>query len=395
MTSINQNIELKYYRLDQYLIQAGVDALVCMIPENIVYLTGTYPVHGVSVAVYIPGGHSLLLTPECEQDWVETNRTKVSLFGWGHLHDQPLETSHSAFLTNVYKQYLSDGMQIGIERQFRTIAPAFRSAENILPDSSWIDLVSRNLPGCKLKDCISLIEAARAIKTPEEIEKIRRANLIALIGLNELANTIHPGMTEVESASLVENTIRIKGTGFEGARLVRAFAEVTSGPEGSCRQSMLVPAGQRRFENGDLVIIELAVVVDGYWSDLTRVYCVGDPTTEQKRIYNTILEAQQSGVEALIPGNKFSDPDTAARRVIKEAGLGEYFIHGTGHGVGYRYHESIPQLGPGLGDTLERGMVTSVEPGVYIPGFGGIRIEDNVSVGENGPIWLSKPPELW
>jgi Xaa-Pro aminopeptidase len=264
-----------------------------------------------------------------------------------------------------------------------------------LPDATWLELVSQNLPGCTFVDCVPLIETARSIKDPRDIEKIKKANHIAQIGLKELENYIRPGMTEVEAAALVESAIRTRGTGFEGARLVRSFAEVTSGPEGSRRQSMLIPAGQRRFKNGDLVIIEMAVVADGYWSDLTRVYCAGDPNSEQKRVHNIILEAQRAAENSLIAGNKFSDPDTAARKVITEAGLGEYFIHGTGHGVGWRYHESIPQLGPGLDGVLEKDMVTSIEPGVYIPGFGGIRIEDNVAVGENGPEWLSNPTEFW
>ena len=270
MTSINQNGENKYNRLDRTLIQAGVDALVCMLPENIVYLRGTYPVHGVSVAVYIRGGECLLLQPDCEKDWIEANQTQVTLFGWGHLKDMPLETTYANFLADGYKKYLSSGMRLGVEMQFKTCAPAYRSAEMNLPDAAWLELVSRNLPGCTFVDCISLIESARAIKDSAEIERIRRANKIAQIGLNELGNNIRPGMTEVEAASLVESAIRTKGTGFEGARLVRAFAEVTGGPEGSRRQSMLIPAGQRRFEAGDLVIIEMAVVADGYWSDLTQ-----------------------------------------------------------------------------------------------------------------------------
>ncbi len=176
---------------------------------------------------------------------------------------------------------------------------------------------------------------------------------------------------------------------------MRAFAEVTSGPEGSLRQSMLIPAGQRKFDPGDLVIIEMAVVADGYWSDLTRVFCAGNPNKEQKRVYNTVLSAQKEAAAQLVGGNKFSTPDAAARKVIMEAGLGEYFIHGTGHGVGWRYHESVPQLGPDSVGILETGMVTSVEPGVYIPGFGGIRIEDNLAVGDNAPVWLSTPAEEW
>jgi Xaa-Pro aminopeptidase len=264
-----------------------------------------------------------------------------------------------------------------------------------LPDAAWLEIVQSNMPGCLLVDCIPVIEAAHSIKSSHDIEKLKRVNQIAQIGLDELQNKIHPGMSEVEAASLVENSVRVNGSGFQGARLVRAFAEVTSGPEGSLLQSMLIPAGQRKFESGDLVIIEMAVVADGYWSDLTRVFCVGVPNNEQKRVYNTVLLAQKAAAAQLLVGNQYSAPDAAAREVITEAGLGEYFIHGTGHGVGWRYHESIPQLGPDSVGILETGMVTSVEPGVYIPGFGGIRIEDNLAVGDKSPVWISLPAAEW
>jgi Xaa-Pro dipeptidase len=395
VSSINQNEHLKNYRLDKHLLLAGIDAMVCLLPENIVYLTGTYPVHGVSIAVYVPDVGSFLLQPECEQYWVEGNTTRVTLFGWGHLQDNPLEKTYADFLSGIYRKYGLIGKRIGVEKHYKACAPAYRSAEMNLPDENWLKIVQANLPECSLKDCVPTIDAARAIKSPHDLDKLKRVNQIAQIGLDELNIKIHPGMSEVEAASLVENSIRVNGCGFQGARLVRAFAEVTSGPEGSLRQSMLIPAGQRKFEKGDLVIIEMAVVADGYWSDLTRVFCPGKPNEDQKRVFNTVLTAQKAATAQLIAGNKFSTPDEAARKVIMEAGLGEYFIHGTGHGVGWRYHESVPQLAPKSEGILETGMVTSVEPGVYIPGFGGIRIEDNLAVGDKAPVWLSNPAEEW
>ena len=182
------------------------------------------------------------------------------------------------FIVNMVLQ----GYASALKSIIKTCAPAYRSAEMNLPDAAWLEIVQANMPGCSLVDCIPTIESARAIKSPHEIDKFRRVNQIAQIGLDELGDKIHPGMSEVEAASLVESSIRINGTGFQGARLVRAFAEVTSGPEGSLRQSMLIPAGQRKFDPGDLVIIEMAVVADGYWSDLTRVFCAGNPNDRTK-----------------------------------------------------------------------------------------------------------------
>lgn len=395
MYSINQNSGKKFDRLDQYLSQAGMDGLVCMLPENVVYLTGTYPVHGVSVVVYLPGGKVELLHPECEELWLEPGFSQVTLFGWGHLSDNPLQKTYEDFLSKITVKYDLTGKCFGVEKDISVCAPAYRSSEMILPGAAFHRLISQCFTDCRLQECGHVIETARSIKQGIDLERIRLANGVANLGLDELRKQLRPGMSELEAASLVESVIRVEGTGYGGCRLVRAFAEVTSGPEGSRRQSMLIPAGKRKFEPGDLVIIELATVVDGYWSDLTRVYCTGEPDSEQKRVFNTVLEAQHAASAALKAGSPASAPDAAARKLITDAGLGKYFIHGTGHGVGWRYHETIPQLGPGSGMLLEEGMVTSVEPGVYIPGFGGIRIEDNLVVGRSSGEWLSKPEEMW
>lgn len=140
----------------------------------------------------------------------------------------------------------------------------------------------------------------------------------------------------------------------------------------------------RKLQNGDITLLELAVVADGFWADNTRTTVVGGPDEIQQKIYKVILKAQTAAKETLNPGVRMSEIDNAAREIINNAGYGEYFIHITGHGVGWRYHEFPPLLAPGNETLLEEGMVTSVEPGLYIPGFGGMRVEDNVAVGKNG-----------
>ncbi|MCL4395756.1 MAG: M24 family metallopeptidase, partial [Chloroflexi bacterium] len=181
----------------------------------------------------------------------------------------------------------------------------------------------------------------------------------------------------------------------KGARLVRALCEVGAGPIGSTKGTLLVPSTPRVINAGDIVMVELATVVDGYWSDLTYVAVAGKPNARQREVYNGVLEAQRAAAQEMRAGRSFSDPDTAARQVLDKAGLGQYFVHITGHGVGLRYHEFIPFLAPGSVGTLEAGMVSSVEPGVYIEGFGGVRIEDNVAVGKEGPVFLSTPRMPW
>jgi len=285
--------------------------------------------------------------------------------------------------------------RIGTEQSFEVVGPSYRSAEPVVPAQPWKVMLDEVFAGCELVDAAAFLQSVRSCKTPYELGKLRRANAIAEMGMREFLARLEPGMTEAQVGAVVEAKIRADGPGHQGARLVRAMAEVGTGPVGSTKGTLLVPSSTRKVEAGDIVMVELATVVDGYYSDLTYVAVAGEPTARQKEVYNAVLEAQQAAARELRPGALFSEPDAAARRVLEKAKLAEYFVHITGHGVGLRYHEFVPFLMPGADGVLQEGMVTSVEPGVYIEGFGGIRIEDNVAVGADGPLFLSTPRKPW
>jgi Xaa-Pro dipeptidase len=174
----------------------------------------------------------------------------------------------------------------------------------------------------------------------------------------------------------------VQGTGFEGARCVRAFAQVATGPESARGWRPAEVTTARRLERGEIALLELAVVADGFWCDRTRA--AGEATSEQREAGELVRKAQKSAIAAVRPGATGAEVDEAARRVIREGGRDLQFMHITGHGLGYRYHEYAPTLAPGSRDVLQTGMIHSVEPGVYGPGFGGIRIEDDVLVTETG-----------
>jgi Xaa-Pro aminopeptidase len=246
-----------------------------------------------------------------------------------------------------------------------------------------------------LTDVTALMQTARARKTPYDLERLRIANELAEIGLAEFARRLQPGMREVEASAVIEGTIRAQGAGYKGARLVWAEAEVSSGPENTVRSTLLIPSTDRVIQEGDLVMVEMATLMDGYYSDLTYMAVAGEPNQRQRDVHNAVLEAQQAAAKQLRPGNPVSAPDRVAREVLGSHGLADYFVHITGHGLGFRFHEATPFLMPGADGVLEEGNVTSVEPGVYIPGFGGIRIEDDVAVGPDGPIFLSTPRTAW
>jgi Xaa-Pro aminopeptidase len=377
------------------MVAARLDALICRLPENVVYLTDYWPHHAFSVAVLTKDGKSILFVPEVEVDFTDPAWARVTSFGWGLLKDGDLYANYRRLLSQVRQELGLKSARIGTEQSFEVVGPSYRSAEPVVPAQPWKVMLDEVFAGCELVDAAAFLQSVRSCKTPYELGKLRRANAIAEMGMREFLARLEPGMTEAQVGAVVEAKIRADGPGHQGARLVRAMAEVGTGPVGSTKGTLLVPSSTRKVEAGDIVMVELATVVDGYYSDLTYVAVAGEPTARQKEVYNAVLEAQQAAARELRPGALFSDPDAAARRVLEKAKLAEYFVHITGHGVGLRYHEFVPFLMPGAEGVLQEGMVTSVEPGVYIEGFGGIRIEDNVAVGADGPLFLSTPRKPW
>ncbi len=382
-------------RLRGNMQAAGLDALVCRLPENVVYLTDYWPHHGFSVAILPKDGKPLLFLPEVEADYAKPDWAEVSPFGWGLLKDDDLYLNYRRLLGRAHDKLGLKGARIGVEKSFEVVGPTYRAAEPVIPAAPWSHLLDEVFADATQVDATDLLQTTRAIKTDYDLKKLRLANEIAEIGMAEFLNNLEPGMTEAQVGALVEYTIRTDGPGYKGARLVRAMCEVGAGPVGSTAGTLLVPSTKRVIKAGDFVMVELATVVDGYWSDLTYMAVAGEPNERQREVYNIVLEAQQAAAQHMRPGESFSSPDSAARQVLEKADLAQYFVHITGHGVGLRYHEFIPVLAPGATGTLEAGMVSSVEPGVYIPGFGGVRIEDNVAVGVDGPVFLSTPRQPW
>ncbi|MBE0409831.1 MAG: aminopeptidase P family protein [Anaerolineales bacterium] len=380
--------------LQKMMAEKDFAALVCRLPENVVYLTDYWPHHGFSVAVLLQEGKPVLFVPEVEQDYTNGQWAEVVPFGWGLLKDEDLYVNYKRFLEKMRDQHGIEGRQVGIEQSFEIVGPTYRSAEPVVPAAPWLQLTREVFSKAILVDAADLLSAARAVKTEYELDKLRIANEIAELGMKEAMEKVKPGMTEVQVGALVEHKIRADGPGYKGARLVRASADVGAGA-GSARGTLLVPSTTYTIKEGDIVMIELATVVDGYWSDLTYVMVAGEPNERQKEVHNSVLEAQQAAAAKMKAGNTFGDPDKAARQVLEKAGLGQYFVHITGHGVGLRYHEFVPLLFPGAEGILQPGMVSSVEPGVYIENFGGIRIEDNVVVGSDGPVFLSTARKPW
>jgi Xaa-Pro aminopeptidase len=219
------------------------------------------------------------------------------------------------------------------------------------------------------------IRNIRAVKDDEEIGRIKRAIDIASKSLRENMWRITPGTQEKEIALELEFSMR-----RNGAENIAFDTVVASGGRAALPHGK---ASEKRIDNGDSVIIDFGSRYRGYYSDETCTFFSGKLNRRQEEVYQIVKDAHDKAIASIRPGRKAMEIDAIARGWIKEAGYGDYFGHGTGHGVGLAVHEN-PVIGPESKDILEQGMVFTVEPGIYIPGWGGVRIEDMVLVTENG-----------
>lgn len=225
----------------------------------------------------------------------------------------------------------------------------------------------------------------RAYKTPEEVEAMRKAIQLSEKALDHLLAWVEPGMTEKFIAAKLSE--ELLGQGAHGL----AFESlVQTGPNSALPHGM---SSERSLQRREFLLIDFGGHIDGYPADITRTFCLGSPSAEMQTIYDTVLMANQVAINASGPGVPMGVVDKAARDVITAAGYGEYFIHRTGHGLGLGGHETTPQIAAGVQDLLEPGMTFTIEPGIYIPDLGGVRIEDNILVTEDGVDILTSYPK--
>jgi Xaa-Pro aminopeptidase len=238
--------------------------------------------------------------------------------------------------------------------------------------------------GVELVPRRGLVEALRAVKEPEELEAIRRAAEVTDATYARLAEEQFAGRTERELVWRME--VLFHECGADGL----AFdVDIAAGPTAASPHAM---PGERVVEEGEFVLVDAGATVDGYCSDCTRTFAVGEVSGSLQGLYDIVLRAQLAGLEAVRPGAGGREVDAAARAVIAEAGYSESFGHGLGHGLGLLVHEA-PVLRPESQDVLEPGNVVTVEPGIYLSGVAGIRIEDLVAVTEDGAEVLSRFPK--
>jgi len=235
----------------------------------------------------------------------------------------------------------------------------------------------------ELENAEDMVWTLRKVKDENELAFMKRASELTSLGMKKASETVKAGLTEREVAAEVEYVMRKSGSDGVAFDTLLSSGPNSAFPHGGC--------GDRKIKEGDFVVVDIGAKCEGYCADLTRTFIVGKPSPKQSEIYQTIAMAQNMALKKIRAGSEAKDVDRVAREQIEKVGYGEYFVHNLGHGVGLDIHEP-PTLGSTSKDILVSGNVVTVEPGIYIPGFGGVRIEDTVLVLEEGARKLTEAP---
>ncbi len=388
-------------RIRHALRGANLDALACSLPMNVLLLTGYWPVVGTAVALATHEGRLAVLAPQDEQELARAgNADEVLTFEPGSL--ERITSAVEAVRAPLARAVGGLGLErarIGYES-----GPAYEPASYAamhLYGGALAGLLGQTIPNAALTPADELLARLRAVKTPQEIAQIRRACRIAGSAFAEGARRLQAGMPETGAAALFRIPLSTQGTGHADVERADGFTFCMSGPNSAKAHGAYARSRSRALAAGDLVLVHCNSYADGYWTDITRTYCLGTPDGHQQAIYEAVFEARRAALEAIRPGAGAAAVDRAAREVLRSHGFGKEFKHSTGHGMGFSAinHNARPRLHPHSEETLEVGMVFNVEPAVYFEGRGGLRHCDVVALTAQGAEVLTpfqqRREDLW
>jgi len=354
-------------KLNDSLQNSDLDAVILNPGPTLTHLTGLrfHLMERPVVLMFAKDQAPAIVLPELELQKVASLPYKLQVFAYP---ENPSEWD-SAFRKAAWALGL-DGKRIGVEpRQLRLLE--FHHVQAGAPEADY-------------PDASEILSALRLRKDQAEVEAMRRAVKIAQDALEATIPLIKIGMTEKElSSELVMQLLR------QGSDPEMPFAPIVSGGPNAANPH--ASPTERKLQSGDLLVVDWGAAYDGYISDLTRTFAVGEVDEEYQKIHRIVQEANAAGRAAAKPGVPCADVDKAARDVIEKAGYGQYFTHRTGHGIGMEGHEEPYMRGDNM-QLLEAGMAFTVEPGIYLPGRNGVRIEDNVIITDTGADVLSDMP---
>jgi Xaa-Pro aminopeptidase len=343
-------------RLQSLLDGTSVDALLITHLPNIRYLCGFTGTSGVLV---LSETKSMFFT-----DGRYTEQARVEVQGAGVVIDRkpPLAAAAEWLIENKNKVGRKKPIRLGIESEHLTVAVRSQLKSMLRHDF-------------KFRQTRALVEEARMVKDADELASLRAAARLGASLFERALEVIRPGVTENEVAAEMEYMARNSGAEEMSFPTIIAAGKRSALPHGRASMAAIPSRG--------FVVCDFGVILSGYCSDRTRTVYVGRPTSEARRIYQAVYEAQAAAIAAVKSGASVGKVDEAARNILKKKGLARHFTHSTGHGVGLEIHEP-PRVAAGQSQILRAGMVITIEPGVYIAGSGGVRIEDMVVVTNQG-----------
>lgn len=348
----------KIKSIQDWTYNNGLDFTYLSDPKTIQYLTGFYsdPVERVLALIVFPEKDPFMFAPALEVEAIKDTGFPYDVYGYLD-HENPWQK-----IAAHVQQRVATPKSAGIEKESLTVArleSLHRELQNVTSET----------------DITDYLNTMRLIKTPDEIEKLMEAGKEADFAFEKGFAALKAGKSEKSVVAELEYALKQKGVmemSFD--TLVQAGAHAAE-PHGATSDNLV--------KENEMVLFDLGTVHDGYISDATRTVAVGEISDKQKEIYDVCLEAQLAAMDFVKPGVTAEEVDKVARDIIEKAGYGKYFIHRLGHGMGMSEHE-FPSIMEGNKMVLKPGMCFSIEPGIYVPGFAGVRIEDCVYVTEDG-----------
>jgi Xaa-Pro aminopeptidase len=379
----------KLDRVRSLMKDQDIDALVARAPDNVVYLSNYWCMKGYDAVVFPRAGDPTLIVLEPQLEDAQRNSwTKdLRLFKGYDEHDpRPPQYRALDLGLDVLKQRDLTG-KVGLELNMGTQSADRMVGEPTTPTQTYFDAFRKIAR--EVVDTTPLLNEARSIKTSQEIERMRLANELAALAMEYTREHMRAGMKESEAGAMYEGFVHGLGVGYKGkVEMARAFTLVWSG-QGI---RTFTATGDRPIQESEPTLFEIWVCVDGYWTDLTKNACPGELTPAYHKLLDLLLQVFKEAVAHARDGAGFPELDRLVRARIAEGGYPGQPSHPICHGVGARAHE-FPYAHQAGSGTIKKGMVLAIEPGIYWPGGGGLRVEDNFWINDNGNEKLCLYPD--
>jgi Xaa-Pro aminopeptidase len=381
--------EAKLERVRAAMAERDLDALVCRAPDNVLYLTSYWCMKGYDAVVFPREGEPVLVVIEPQQADAERAAwtSDIRLFaGYDERDPRPPHLRAADVVTEVLRERDLSG-RVGLE-----LTQASQGSDRMVGEPTLLtqDVVARFGGAAReLVDASGLLAGVRAIKTEQELERMRVANELAVLGLEHVRENIRPGMKESEVGALFEGRVHAEGVGYEGrVEMARAFTLVWSG----AGISTFTATRDRPVVEHEPTLMEIWVCADGYWTDLTKNFCPGRLSAGYERLLELLLGVFEEAVAYARPGAGLAELDRLIRARLAEGGYPGQPSHPVAHGVGTRAHEP-PYAHQAGGGELREGMVLAIEPAAYWEAGGGLRLEDDFLIGAGGAEKLCSWPD--